>query len=490
MEILFVYGLTRRLSCTGQAREPNKEAYTWSENQDQVLVQWSTGEAASLHILVVHAMIILLTYGPPEQAEPSCFGRLLEAWFPSSGELPQAFLVETSEEALLYPDWLKLRMIRSQVDILVDTALKELEPGQLILFIQSFGIPVASMSKLLSALDRMVQANAFAFVEVDMDKSYMQQLFQVQWARGARGGSHFADIMQFPAPCPDVSLAHCAASSASVYDVKPVIHRPPPPSQSIIGPLVPAVLTVEAAALALRQIFDIRTVIRLSQPEKVKAFRALSQALCSEFNSTTGRPSTETVAIALDGLLDPGSIAMLERQTAFSCGLLRLLTGTSTSGIGAVTSICQKIVHQAGPATGTRSPLTNIARQFLLRAQDASRPDGQCSQKTPAKESSSRLDLSSKWLERHVQQLAGRALATNDTRSLVDSTVSCLQSTRAHTKCSVKPDGLLVDWLELLDPEIVSAQPEAEVTTGFFFHISFQLNLKTEAIFADAIPVR
>ncbi len=126
-------------------------------------------------------MIILLTYGPPDQVENGAFGPLLEAWFPLRGEHPQAYLVETSEEALLYPDWLKLRMIRSHVDVMVDTALKELEPGQLILFIQSFGIPVASMSKLLSALDRMVVANSFAFVEVDMDKTYMHQLFQVNF---------------------------------------------------------------------------------------------------------------------------------------------------------------------------------------------------------------------------------------------------------------------------------------------------------------------
>ena len=134
-----------------------------------------------MHILVVHAIVILLTYGPPnlDQQKSNAFERLLDAWFPTSSEHPQAYLVETSEEALLYPDWLKLRMIRSNVDALVDTALKELEPAQLILFIQSFGIPINSMTKLLHALDRVVRENAFAFVEVDMDKAYIQQLLQV-----------------------------------------------------------------------------------------------------------------------------------------------------------------------------------------------------------------------------------------------------------------------------------------------------------------------
>ncbi len=59
----------------------------------------------------------------------------------------------TREEAVLIPDWLKLKMIRSDSAVLVDTALRELDAQQLVLFIQSFGIPVPSMSKLLGALD-------------------------------------------------------------------------------------------------------------------------------------------------------------------------------------------------------------------------------------------------------------------------------------------------------------------------------------------------
>lgn len=53
--------------------------------------------------------------------------------------------MDTREEALLIPDWLKLRMIRSNVPRLIEEALADLEPTQLLLFIQSFGIPVESM---------------------------------------------------------------------------------------------------------------------------------------------------------------------------------------------------------------------------------------------------------------------------------------------------------------------------------------------------------
>ena len=41
------------------------------EMQDQLFVQWSkdteyAGKAATLHVLVIHAMIVLLTYGEPK----------------------------------------------------------------------------------------------------------------------------------------------------------------------------------------------------------------------------------------------------------------------------------------------------------------------------------------------------------------------------------------------------------------------------------------
>ena len=91
--------------------------------------------------------VILLTYGPQQviAREGDLFGQLLSIWNPSSGaaDMPRAFMVNAPErEVDLIPDWLKLKMIRSEVPPLVDAALVELDPGKLVLFIQSFGIPV------------------------------------------------------------------------------------------------------------------------------------------------------------------------------------------------------------------------------------------------------------------------------------------------------------------------------------------------------------
>ncbi|NXX46962.1 INT1 protein, partial [Tricholaema leucomelas] len=181
-----------------QSKE-GEEVYSWSESQDQVFLRWTSGEAATMHILVVHAMVILLTLGPP-QAGDGDFYTLLDIWFPEKKPLPTAFLVDTSEEALLLPDWLKLRMIRSEVPRLVDAALQDLEPQQLLLFVQSFGIPVSSMSKLLQYLDQAVSHDPQTLEQNIMDKNYMAHLVEVQHERGATGGQTFHSLLTASLP--------------------------------------------------------------------------------------------------------------------------------------------------------------------------------------------------------------------------------------------------------------------------------------------------
>ena len=159
-----------------KARAPRQDGarVTWSENQDLILVEWATGEECTMHILVVHAMIILLTYD--QEDNNVLFNQLLETWFPEETEPPKAFLVDTSEEALLIPDWLKLRIIRSNIPRLVDAALRDLDPYQLVLFIQSFGVPVNAMTKLLHLLDAAVQIDPVSVTNHVLDKTYMAQV--------------------------------------------------------------------------------------------------------------------------------------------------------------------------------------------------------------------------------------------------------------------------------------------------------------------------
>ena len=281
----------------------------------------------------------------------------------------------------------------------------------------------------------------------------------MQWARGARGGTDFAEIMLKLRP--EGESRPSAETKVRPVDLPPVLNLDCSPLKLSSSKTI---LNVEHSASTLRQLFDIKTVIRLSQPEKIKAYRSLSNELGMESRAST-RPSSEAFATALDNLLDSahGSrtefeqlVMAMERQPAFSCGLLRLLTSSASSGsspllLSSVRRICQKI---GGPLeTGTNpSSLKSIALHFVKNHGGLVRADS-----TPGDLNS--LDLSSKRLERHLQQLASRALEMGDSRSLVNNIINSLSCGGIKNSFG----GLFIDWIELLDPEIITAQPDAEV---------------------------
>ena len=74
-------------------------------------------------------------------------------------------------------------------------ALVDLEPAQLLLFVQSFGIPVVSMTSLLHCLDSAVELDTEAMEGAVVDKGYMAQLIEVQRMRGVTGGTKFYELL-------------------------------------------------------------------------------------------------------------------------------------------------------------------------------------------------------------------------------------------------------------------------------------------------------
>ncbi len=147
-----------------QIREPMKDNHQWSESHEQVLVQWSeAGVEATLNILIVHAIVILITsYVTPmstnvvgkkvkakgmKATTDLKYNELLDMWFPKQkAHSPKGLFLNIIEEAQLFPDWIKLRLIRSNNQRLVSAASEDLDIEQLVLFVQSFGIPVQSMT--------------------------------------------------------------------------------------------------------------------------------------------------------------------------------------------------------------------------------------------------------------------------------------------------------------------------------------------------------
>lgn len=478
------------------AKMPSKEVYSWSESQDQILIQWCTGESATMHILVVHAMIIVLTYGPPSTASSSYFDALSEIWFPINSEQPKAFLVDTSEEALLLPDWLKLRMIRSSVGILVDAALKDLDPSQLVLFIQSFGIPVSSMSKLLKTLDLAVDYDKFSVEQAVIDKSYMSQLVEVQHRRGATGGEKFAKLLL------DSDLAENNMDCEAVPNQTPVIQRAPPK--------LPTAISVEFLSISLIKLLGLNTTTVLTAKQEQDLFKGLQKALAKDILGKRSESGAISVFIlTCEQILRSDSkmafLQALHKKSYFSSVLFRLATA-SLSNVDISTSphgqklqwTCQQIIYAL---SGTNTSLVTVASQFYNKHKpsetkkpapwkifasqfDQDKLDNECITKIVH---AAEIDDSLR-LEEVMQYLVKNAISKGDTKPLMNAMTNItLKRLTDKANASIKTFNrskfcFFVDWLECLEPKIISSFPKSQC------HLLFSLvGMQQEPI---AVPFR
>ncbi|BES89143.1 integrator complex subunit [Nesidiocoris tenuis] len=356
-----------------KAREPRREKYTWSECQDQVIVQWPSGESCTVHILVIHAMVILLTYGPMSVTNVLQYQTLLDTWFPEDQAVaPKGFLVDTSEEALLIPDWLKLRMIRSHVPRLVTAALTDLDNSQLVLFIQSFGIPIASMSKLLATLDQAVLTDPEAVGKAVIDKAYMIQLVEVQHKRGAVGGSTFTSALSSkdvhkPHPPESKPFIVPKQEDATKYEKKERVQQ--------------SYMSEEESVRAIEKLFDPVNDLSIAKEQRA-LFTNLQRTLVHEISSKnssfvrgiTGYMMTRVVSNSSD------FINAILTKPQFSCPLFRLLT-TIAPNSTSLALIAQEILKHKINDPRIKS-LLDILTLFLKKQEkmevESSAPEKSC----------------------------------------------------------------------------------------------------------------
>ncbi|XP_036408619.1 integrator complex subunit 1 isoform X1 [Megalops cyprinoides] len=495
-----------------------EDLYSWSESQDQVFLRWTTGETATMHILVVHAMVILLTLGPPKG--DSDFYNLLDIWFPDKKPLPTAFLVDTSEEALLLPDWLKLRMIRSEVSRLVDAALQDLEPQQLLLFVQSFGIPVSSMSKLLQYLDQAVSHDPQTLEQNIMDKNYMAHLVEVQHERGATGGHTFHTLLSASLP------PH--RDSAELSRAKVTVETPPGTVKMRAANQIPAIGPEDDLTGMLLQLFPLNVDPRWPSSPPRQLPLALQQALAQELarvrqgHAQPGGVVTRLLQ-ALAALLNSthgGALVMaMHRSHALSCPLLRqlhqyqrrvpqdvafsslffkaamqMLTWLESPAVepGPLQALLKAFAAQYSHKhrlSDVRTGFLHLAEalayrrdsEVAVRAVIATLKAGERCNAEPEllrKVLQGLVEVKSPYLEELLSLLmtvgmeTGAATSTTGPVSMVISLL--LQETEERAvKMEVDSSnsevtktgscsGLLVDWLELLDPEVTSVCPDLQ----------------------------
>jgi len=188
---LFTCGLQKSL-------QSSEFSLQWSIDQQKVHVNWGVGTlhanmSANLHIRVIHASIVLLTCSPSPDNNAD-YALLLKTWFPEAGQY-EVRLADTGEEAVILHDWLRMKMVRSGLPQLVNSALTGLVPEQLVLFMQTFGLPVESVSKLLHSLDEAAVENPSELSQAIVDRDYLYQLVEIHWARGATNGEALAEFL-------------------------------------------------------------------------------------------------------------------------------------------------------------------------------------------------------------------------------------------------------------------------------------------------------
>lgn len=489
-----------------------EDLYSWSESQDQVFLRWTSGETATMHILVVHAMVILLTLGPPKGE--SEFYTLLDIWFPDKKPLPTAFLVDTSEEALLLPDWLKLRMIRSEVSRLVDAALQDLEPQQLLLFVQSFGIPVSSMSKLLQYLDQAVSHDPQSLEQNIMDKNYMAHLVEVQHERGATGGHTFHSLLSASIPQ--------RRDSSELNKAKVTVETPHGSVKMRVVSQVPVIGPDDDLAGILLQLFPLKVDPRWPPPPVRPLALALQQALAQEVlrarkghiqqGGAAGR-LLQAVAALLSSAHAGALVLAMHHSHTISCPLLRQLhlyqrlvsqdVGFCTLFFNAVVQMLTWLENSSVETGPLHSLLKSLAAQYshkhritdvrtgfrhlaealayrrdsevAVRGIIASLKAGERCNAEPeliTKVLQGLMEIKSPYLEEllsllmtvgtesgapgsaagPVAMVISLLLQETEERGVKIEVDSKISESKKPGSCS----GLLVDWLELLDPEVTS----------------------------------
>ena len=440
-----------------RVRQPQPQVSAdWIDNETQelIMVHWVNDLSAIIHFFIVHAQVILLTYGPPAVAiRDDMFNQLLHIWSPNrNGKMPRAFMIDASKkEVVLIPDWLKLKMIRSEVPALVDAALVELGPQQLVLFIQSFGIPVASMSKLLQKLDRAVQSDYDGVINAVHDRSYMGQLVAVQHQRGASGGRTFADLL-------NLNLA------ANKNDTK---LEPPRPSKMIterpeivIPPRSTAIIPPGQVKHTLLHLFDVGSPSRMTLKEKRDTFRTLQKYLTSEIGSSAPmRPMLDATVRALDAILvkerelkDSFFTSMLQHPS-FSASLVRLLTSAlvrpsleDSTAATVMTQVAQVILSDHSKKRKhvfPQSPLWKLLEDFVIKRE--------AGEKKRVTKQLSDTDKSN--MEKCIKIKVENALKKRETQPLIESMANMLIEKKANK-------GLISDWLQKLDPELKGLNPD------------------------------
>lgn len=364
----------------------------------------------------------------------------------------------------ILPDWLKLKMIRSSVERLVDAALVDLTPDQIMLFVQNFGTPVNSMSKLLALLDRAVIEQFDVVKATIMNKTYLSQLIEIQQNRGAKNG-------------------HIAVQALELHGQ--IIADPPKRDVIVVNPLTVEMSGVDAKTSSMASPKEIEEIVDVVLSNQIMTknhrmrFRRLMQQLIvddvpnkkfTKLHPTYGRQTNtqhvrSTVVqhlIRVSGS-NGGYLRQQNLQRPSICSLFRtLLQLPRQETLGFLTQVIDQFIEHI--VDGRLNP---VLLQIFLNKRKAVIKSTEHSNQMVKEDLIQVLQTANMMeLEKRGKKVLSSLFKETDSSYLVNGITMALKTLEMEGTQSDKI-GLLVDWLADIDSELVVANSAKQMDLLF-----------------------
>ncbi|XP_058814949.1 integrator complex subunit 1 [Topomyia yanbarensis] len=433
-----------------------KITQTFTEYQDLLLVQFADESQCHIHLNIIQAFVILLTHSTfiPVATQ------ILDYWFPEGAPPPQAFNIETSEPVQILPDWLKLKMIRSNVDRLVDAALIGLTPDQIVLFVQNFGTPINSMSKLLALLDRAVIEQFEAVNNAILNKKYLAQLVEIQQARGAKNGHISMQALELD----DEPVGDPPMTNVEVLRPVQLDFSEDPRSRPQPDPSKPVSKTKEIEE-AVEIILTHATISRSDMPK----YRKIIQLLNSGGKSDKTQENTANKTLNYMGRLlksNQGQYLIKNwvqnpQMVCFFRSLLEI-PPEKFENLNYLLHILDEIIKYMNPTTNTvllqilvgkRQQLIKVAQKDNIQGQEQSQNLLQVLTTSKASEVE----------QKGRQQL--RKISNEEAINVISTLLKEIKMENAESQFDKR--GMLVDWLAEADSELIGINKELQMDLLF-----------------------
>lgn len=438
---------------------------------DLLMVNFPDGTQSPIHLIIIQAFVILLTYSP---SIPGALP-IVDYWFPVNCPPPQAFHFETQEPVQILPDWLKLKMIRSPVERLVDVALVDLTPDQIVLFVQNFGTPVTSMSKLLALLDRAVIEQFDTVKSTILNTEYLAQLIEIQQSRGAKNGHIAVQALELHGQIqPETENKRpIVMESLQLSPILPLIGAQPIPKSKEVDEITEVVLTAPS----------------LNKMNSNRFRRLIQQLICKDSDSSkkSKNKSPYVGALQLQEYITTKMLGYLHRMTKSPHGayffqniyqkpqvfsLFRGLLNNipeKTDHYNFLTTIdeCIKLIN---PTThGILLQIILNKRKLSIKTPEDVRSNVDMQNFVHIFQSNKNLDV-----EKKGKLLMNDLLKKSNTSYLIQSLASVLKSFEVKPEIEsssrlFKSDqkGLIVDWLSDIDSELITSNPDIQMELLF-----------------------